>query len=178
MRRSLAALAVLVIGGCGSSEQSTAPPPARTWRVHWHETARIAKRPVVVTEVTRVRLGPKGFAVTGSVRNLSATTIDIVRPSLPAGAPAAWTWFGITVSRGGPHTFIDHADAYSPPLPASLPPGARWSGTFSGPPVPRGAPAWHVTFGIFEPEQRSHGLPERFAWVSDHSISDTLPPRR
>lgn len=176
MRRWMLVLTAIAVSGCGGSP-ATAPPAPRTWSVHWHEVASVGGRPVLTVEVTRIHFDTHGFTVSASLENVSGTTIHIVRPDLPAGAPASWTWFGITVGTGAPRTYIAHADRYAPRPPAALKPGHRWRGTFSGPPVPRGDPHWHVTFGIFEPDRRLPGLPPRFAWVTDHAVSDALHAR-
>ena len=155
MRSSLvlAPLLGLTLAACGStgSPSSWAAP----------QTIRIDERSScdgLAVRVGAVRIGRSGWAVTASIDNAGATTLDVTRPHVAGG-----TFFGL--ARPGVRHPGLLARRFTPPLPRTIAPGVRWSGSFSAPGhVGRGP--LQVVLGRFTPAGRVIG----FLCVTDRTV--------
>jgi hypothetical protein len=128
----LSTLVVLVAAGCGTASSSN-PAGEQTIALNWHEAAGPPGNRLIV-DVRRFVVRHNRWAVSAAVKNDSPATLVISRRHRRHG-----TEFGIlllgtgsprAIRKAGPGRF---ASRFTPALPASLPPGASWSGTFSGP---------------------------------------------
>ncbi len=123
---TLAPLA-LTVAGCGTAESSR-PEPEQTVALNWHEAAGQPGNRLVV-DVRRFVVRPNGWAVSASVKNDTRATLVISRRHRRHGTECGILLLGAAsphaIRTAGPGRF---ASRFTPALPASLPPGASWSG--------------------------------------------------
>lgn len=158
-------LVVVAVAGsaCGGEEKGVAAAPPQTIRIGKSELAG-AGGVGFRLEVRRMHITPTGWRVEGRVTNATPATWTIGRPHVSGG-----TKFGLFVARTARELRPSRleasarttppliANAFEPPLPRSLAPGATWSGFFAGNGrVPSGSYV-SVAFGRF----RSYSPPSR-----------------
>lgn len=104
----------------------------------WHENCGTAARPLPV-ETRRLAVGERRWRVELAFRNETGMTLGVVRPhatgeTLFGLAPYRTTSFREVLRRAETATAkpLTYADRFEPRPPRLLPPGERWSGTFSG----------------------------------------------
>jgi hypothetical protein len=147
---------VAVLAGCGSG---VTPPLAREQVAHvnWREVGdphNLLGGPLVV-RVRTIRIGPRGWSVSGSVVNRTNEPLRIAYAHEPAGH----NYFGIRIGEAaGP------ALGFQPPVPILLRPGEGWSGTFSGPDALARGVLVRVQFGQFATINGA-----RYVFVTDHA---------
>jgi hypothetical protein len=104
-------------------------------RVGWSGPINVNGRAAIRATVYWIRVSPSHWAVRASVVNLTRHTLR------PARAPFDTGWGMEAVTAGllahpvqcsGSSCFDSRAASFRPALPRTLPPGARWTGVFSG----------------------------------------------
>jgi hypothetical protein len=157
--------AVAVAGSaCGGEKAGVAAAPPQIIRVGTSEldgSGGVGFR----LDVRRLQITPSGWRVHAKVTNATPTRWTIGRPHTSDGAKfglfVAQTARELRASRleaSGRTTPPLVANAFDPPLPRSLAPGASWSGSFAGTgQVPAGS-FLSVAFGRFS----SASPPRRF----------------
>jgi hypothetical protein len=103
-------------------------------RVDWSAPIKINGQTAIRATVYWIRVAPSHWAVKASVANLTRHTLRPVR-----GSDAGWGIHAVTAGQlayplqcSGSTCFDSRAAAFTPALPRTLPPGASWTGVFSG----------------------------------------------
>jgi hypothetical protein len=157
---------VAVVGSaCGGEKKSVAAAPSQIVRVGTSELAG-AGGVGFRLDVRRLHITPTGWRVEARVTNATPATWTIGRPHVSGG-----TKFGLFVARTARELRPSRleasarttppliANAFEPPLPRTLAPGATWSGSFAGNGrVPSGSYV-SVAFGRFSSYSQPPGLP-------------------
>jgi hypothetical protein len=106
----------------------------------------------MVTHVSRIELGPKGWRVHATIENQSPFTIGISSlPDSAASYPDETMSIVAQKDSGGgtkPLTPLA-ATEFRPALPPSLAPNQKWTGTFAGAELPDRGALYYVGFGQF-----------------------------
>jgi peptide/nickel transport system permease protein len=134
--------------------------PVKTLRPNWVDYYRVEgqdknltfQHGEMVTHVTGIQLGPKGWRVHATIENQSPFTIGISSlPDSAASYPDETMSIVAQKDSGGgvkPLTPLT-ATEFQPPLPPSLGPNQKWSGTFAGMELPDRGALYYVGFGQF-----------------------------
>ena len=156
-RAVLSLSVVLAVSACGSSTPAGHKtyygiwvenlPKQRTYTVDWTDTTPGA----LVTHVTHLEIGPRGWNATASFKNIGRRPID-----LPKGGKREPVDFGLGVfiDRFSPRiedpgNYLIYAKTITPKMPRTLNPGESWRGTFASPQPPRASRYVRVVFGVF-----------------------------
>ena len=177
-RALLTAQAVLAFAlvGCGADERSAQPAAVRAYVTSWTE---LDGRPGAGfhLEVRSIAIGSRRWTVRARFRNETSLFWRVGRPHFPGENKV-----GLVVSvgdydplanarRGGGLTPQLLADSFSPPFPEYLPPGAVWSGSFSGSGRPNAGARVRVAIGrLTAQENPPRELPLRLIVVSSHVL--------
>jgi hypothetical protein len=118
----------------GPGVQGAAPA---FYRVGWSGPIKVNGRPAIGATIYWIRVSPSHWAVKASVINLTRHTLRPDRRPMDTG----WGMEAVTAGQlahpvqcSGSTCFTSRAASFSPALPRKLPPGARWTGVFSGTP--------------------------------------------
>jgi peptide/nickel transport system permease protein len=134
--------------------------PVKTLRPNWVDYYRVEgptqggafTHGEMITHVTGIEFGPKGWRVHATIENQSPFTVGI--SSLPDSATAYPSEVMSIVAQkdsgGGtkPLTPLNAVD-FQPALPPSLGPNQKWSGTFAGMELPDRGALYYIGFGQF-----------------------------
>jgi hypothetical protein len=141
-----------------------AAPALAADQLGWNELAKVKGASVLRFEVQSITIGKSGWSAHVSFRNVSNHTVrvgDIFGLSFYRGA-------GIT-----PTTRVDafgHATRFSPAKPATLAPGASWTGVIQGDGHPQPKLTGKVYARIlFGPFYGVPGFSKAFFWITDHA---------
>jgi hypothetical protein len=140
----LAAAALTLVLTHSLGARGPAPPrgvaPA-FYRLDSTFTVKVDGRKAIRATVYWLRVSPSHWAAKASVVNLTGHALRPVRTSMDTG----WGFSALTarqrahpVQCDGTTCFDSRASSFRPALPRLLPPGARWTGVFSGKPGPWG----------------------------------------
>ena len=149
-------------------------PKQRTSTVDWTDTTPGA----LVTHVTRLEIGPRGWKAAVSFKNIGSRAID-----LPKGGKREPIDFGLGVFIDqfsprieDPGNYLIYATTIAPKLPRTLKPGESWQGTFSSPQPPRASRFVRLVFGVFfwRPPVPPNFAPF-FLVVSQHGVQAPPP---
>jgi hypothetical protein len=181
--RTLAVLLALgagaLTGGCGSGGAPPVIPraaPPQAAELAWTERTPDTG-PALVFDVRRFEVTKGGWEAEVGIEN--ETEIPWILGEDPVAVEQS---FGIMLFATGRMDELDHrnrdgelpglraARRFVPPLPARLPPGARWRGTISAPGTLAAGRWVRVAFGpltaVGDPPD---GVPQRFTWITDHT---------
>jgi peptide/nickel transport system permease protein len=134
--------------------------PVKTLRPNWVDYYRVEGQTKdltfthgeMVTHVTGIDFGPKGWRVRATIENQSPFTVGISSLANSATAyPAEVMSIVAQKDSGGgtkPLTPLNATD-FQPALPASLGPNQKWSGTFAGMELPDKGALYYIGFGQF-----------------------------
>lgn len=166
-------LGVIAGSGCGGQGDATERARPQTITLDWHEVDGVGDVGFAL-DVRVLRIERGGWAVEAAVANHTDVTFRITRPHvrgrtkfglfvLPSASSQEWAK-RVAARRLTPELL---ATRFEPPIPALLRPGARWSGTFSGPGRPPSGSFVRVAFGRFvTTEAPPRGLPAELLAVT------------
>jgi hypothetical protein len=166
----------LALSGCGVDERSAQPAEVRLYVTSWTE---LDGRPGAgfYLQVRSIEIDRRRWTVRARFRNETGLSWRIGRPHFPGANK-----IGLVVSvgdydplanarRAGGLTPQLLADSFSPPFPEHLPPGAVWSGSFSGSGRPIAGARVRVAIGrLTTHENPPPRLPSRLIVVSSHVL--------
>lgn len=155
-----------------------AGPALGTVPVSWKESAKVHGDPVLTFEVKTLSVGKSGWSARIAVHNLSHRVVRI-------GDAQGVALFALTFYKGAKITPTTRADAlgrattFSPQRPKTLAPGATWNSVISGKGRPQPALSGKVYARVvFGPFYNVPGWPKGFFWITDHSRTINLTPKK
>lgn len=146
-------------------------PTAGATRLDWQETARDGKQPVLRFRITSLTFGTSRWSAHVSFANVSQRTIRVGER------------FGVAIYADGKTSDVQKAigfaaaTTFSPGRPASLKPGAAWTGVIGGTGRLVSSRAVRYARVVFGPLTGIPGQTRAVFWITDHSLP-LAPPAR
>lgn len=125
---------------------------ARVLDERWSDRLRLGQSSRgLIARIEKIVVGPDGWAVTAALENRTGLDLSVTPGFGTNPDQAGFSLQFVAKDRLGSSTFTAlRALAYEPPLPATLPAGAVWRGSFGGPGrLPAGSTRIYVGFGLF-----------------------------
>lgn len=134
---SVAAGATIPRGG-GRASVMTYTAGAKPIPDHWTDHLRFGGFQTIIVDVERIVVGPSGWAVTARIEDPGGQDLTVLpgHGNYPPQAGFSLQFASKDKISGRPIYTALPAVAYDPPLPAKLPLGRAWEGTFAGPGKP------------------------------------------